>query len=262
VLTPFITQLTGMSLKIYSTLIFSFTIISQLLTAQCTENNAAGCSCPTPGSTNCLLLPDILAGKKTLNSTTGWTEYNQMISNVNKGLLRLDVSTPNVGWGPLEVSPTNDYVCGTDTLRNFFPPPNFLCPDGSYPKRLIKQKLYQKNGNTFQFVLRDAGWMQFHPAHGHIHIEGWGLYTLRLKDPSVADTLSWPIVNSGVKVSFCLIDLTTCSGALGESRRAFTTCCKASICGPEPGRQRNRTPAPRRGQRRCVFARATGSEGW
>ena len=205
-----------MRLKNYLAIILFCSITAQHAMAQCAETNAAGCSCPTPGTTNCLLLPDILAGKKTLNSATGWTEYNQMITNVNKGLIRLDVSTPNVGWGPLETSPTNDYVCGTDTLRSFFPPSNFLCPDGSYPKRLIKQKLYQKVGNTFQFVLRDAGWMQFHPAHGHIHIEGWGLYTLRLKDASVADTLQWPIVNSGVKVSFCLIDLTTCSGALGD----------------------------------------------
>ena len=58
--------------------------------------------------------------------------------------------------------------------------------------------------------------MQYHPAHGHLHIDGWGLYTLRLKDPSVADTLQWPIVSSGIKVSFCLIDLTTCSGTLGD----------------------------------------------
>ena len=205
-----------MRIKIYAATILFFTTISQQANAQCTETNAAGCSCPTVGATNCLLLPDIIAGKKTLNSTTGWTEYNQMITNVNKGLIRLDVSTPNVGWGTLEISPTNDYVCGIDTLRNFFPPPGFLCPDGSYPKRLIKQKLYNKAGNTFQFIFRDAGWMQFHPAHGHLHIDGWGIYTLRLKDVSVTDTLQWPIVSSGVKVSFCLIDLTTCSGALGD----------------------------------------------
>lgn len=184
--------------------------------SQCTETNPAGCSCPTPGATNCLLLPDIIAGKKTLNSTTGWTEYNQFITDVNKGLIRLDVATPNVGWGALEISPTNDYICGTDTLRNFFPPANYLCPNGDYPKRLIKQKLYNKVGNTFQFIYRDAGYMQYHPAHGHLHIDGWGLYTLRLKDPSVADTLQWPIVSSGIKVSFCLIDLTTCSGTLGD----------------------------------------------
>src|SRR5687767_3788643 len=144
--------------------------------AQCSTSNPAGCSCPG-GGTNCLLIPDIIAGKASLNTTTGWTEYPQSAAALNKGLLRIDVSTPNVGWGPLEVISTDDYVCGIDTLRNFFPPSGFLCPDGSYPKRLIKQRLYQKNGNSFQFIDRNAGWMVYHPAHGHIHIEGWGLYT-------------------------------------------------------------------------------------
>jgi Secretion system C-terminal sorting domain/Ig-like domain CHU_C associated/Lysyl oxidase len=184
--------------------------------AQCSTTNPAGCSCPIPGQTNCQLLPDIIAGKRTLNSTTGWTEYPQSAGAPNKGLLRIDVSTPNIGWGPVETISTNTYVCGNDTMYNFFPPPGFLCPDGSYPKRLIKQRIYNKVGNTLQFTDRDAGWMVYHPSHGHIHIEGWGLYTLRLRDVSIADTLQWPVVNSGVKTSFCLIDLTTCSGALGD----------------------------------------------
>jgi len=192
-----------------------FTLPAVRLTAQCSTSNPGGCSCPG-GGTSCLLLPDIIAGKRTLNSTTGWSEYGQSAGAPNKGLLRIDVSTPNVGWGPLEAIPTNDYVCGTDTLRNFFPPSGFLCPDGSYPKRLINQRLYQKNGNSFQYVDRVAGWMIYHPSHGHVHIEGWGLYTLRLRGAGMVDTLQFPIVNSGIKVSFCLIDLTTCSGALGD----------------------------------------------
>ena len=183
---------------------------------QCTENNAAGCACPTPGATNCLLLPDIIAGKYSLNSSKGWTEYGQVIGGVNKGLIRLDVATPNVGWGPLQTQPTNDYICGKDTLHNFFPTTSFLCPDGSYPKRLTQQKLYQKVGNTFQFILRDAGYMQYHPSHGHVHVDDWGHYKLRFRDPSVADTLKWPVVTSGIKVSFCLIDYTTCSGSPGD----------------------------------------------
>jgi hypothetical protein len=182
----------------------------------CTVANPGGCSCPTAGATDCNLIPDIIAGKHSLNDNTGWFEFNQLINDENKGLLRVDVSTPNVGWGPMEVSPTNDYICGGDTLRDFFPAPNFLCPDGGFPKRLINQRIYHKVGNTFQFILRPAGFMQYHPSHGHIHLDGWGLYTLRLRDVSVADTLQWPIVNSGVKVSFCLIDLTTCSGSQGD----------------------------------------------
>ncbi|HQW44288.1 MAG: hypothetical protein IPF69_07610 [Chitinophagaceae bacterium] len=187
--------------------------------AQCSTGNPAGCSCPG-GGTTCLLLPDITAGKTSLNATTGWTEYTQAAGSPNKGLLRLDVSTPNIGWGPVETVSTNNYLCGTDTLFDFVPPSGFLCPDGSFPKRLIKQRLYQKNGNSFQFIDRDAGWMVYHPSHGHIHIEGWGLYTLRLRDLTITDTLQWPVVNSGVKVSFCLIDLTTCSGSPGDCRDA------------------------------------------
>ncbi len=185
-------------------------------TAICNNGNASGCGCPDESATDCYLLPDILAGKRTLNATRGWTEYNQLINGVNKGLIRLDVSTPNVGFGPMEIMPTNDYICGTDTLRNFFPSGSFLCPDGSFPKRLINQRIYHKVNDHFEYLLRPAGYMQYHPAHGHIHIDGWGLYTLRLKDNSIADTLKWPIVNSGIKVSFCLIDLTTCTGALGD----------------------------------------------
>ncbi len=201
---------------VHALLLLTAVFFTETIHAQCSSTNPAGCACPTPGATNCLLLPDIIAGKRTLNSTAGWTEYSQSATSPNKGLLRIDVATPNIGWGPLEVISTDNYVCGVDTLFNFFPPANFLCPDGSYPKRLIKQRLYQKNGSAFQYIDRDAGWMQYHPAHGHIHIDGWGLYTLRLKDASVADTLQWPVVNSGIKVSFCLIDITTCSGSLGD----------------------------------------------
>lgn len=196
----------------------TFSICAKIATPSviCSSTNAGGCSCPTPGATDCVLLPDITAGKRSLNDNTGWTEYNQLITDQNKGLLRVDVSTPNIGWGPMEVSPTNDYICGNDTLRDFFPSSSFMCPDGSFPKRLINQRLYHKVGNTFEYILRPAGYMQYHPSHGHIHLDGWGLYTLRLRDVSVTDTLKWPIVNSGIKVSFCLIDLSTCSGTLGD----------------------------------------------
>lgn len=196
----------------------TFSICAKIpsVTGNCSTTNAGGCSCPTPGATDCLLLPDILAGKHSLNDNNGWFEFGQLLTTPDKGLLRVDVSTPNVGWGPMEVTPTNDYICGNDTLRDFFPSPAFMCPDGSFPKRLINQRIYHKVGNTFEYVLRPAGYMQYHPSHGHIHLDSWGLYTLRLRDVSVADTLQWPIVNSGIKVSFCLIDLTTCTGSNGD----------------------------------------------
>lgn len=196
----------------------SFSICAKVMNPpnNCALNNPGGCSCPTPGSTDCQLLPDIIAGKHSLNDNNGWFEFSQLAAAPDKGLLRLDVATANVGWGPMEVIPTNDYLCGTDTLHNFFPPSNFQCPNGQQVRRLINQKVYHKVGNTFQFELRPAGFMIYHPTHGHIHMDDWGLYTLRLRDASVADTLQWPIVNSGIKVSFCLLDLTTCTGSGGD----------------------------------------------
>jgi hypothetical protein len=189
---------------------------SQATHAQCSIANPNACFCPTANSTNCLLLPDISAGKATLNSFAGWTEYGHTNNGNNNGLIRIDVSTPNVGWGPLDVFPTNDYVCGTDTFRNFTPPAGWICPDGSFAKRLIKQKLYTKNGATFVYSDRPAGWMAYHPTHGHIHVDNWGDYSIRMANPTIADTTQWPIVADGQKQSFCLIDLTTCSGAMGD----------------------------------------------
>src|SRR5688572_14812613 len=116
--------------------------------AQMNTTDQVTAVCPPPGGGDCILLPDIIAGKKTLNTTNGWSEYSQLVTGVNRGLLRIDVSSPNVGWGPLEVVSRNDYLCGTDTLFNFFPPSNFLCPDGSYPKRLIRQNVYTLVGGV------------------------------------------------------------------------------------------------------------------
>lgn len=199
---------------------FEICVRDQGASGNCSATNPGGCACPTPGSTDCILLPDILAGKATLNDSTGYSEYSQLVNGVNKGLLRIDVSTPNVGWGPMDVRSTNDYVCGTDTLRNFNPASNFLCPDGSFPKRLINQRIFKKTPAGFEYIIRPAGWMTFHPSHGHIHVNDWGEYTLRLRDTSIADTLQWPIVNSGLKVSFCLVDLSTCSARAGDCRDA------------------------------------------
>lgn len=195
---------------------FACILAGIFLSGSVIAQNQTEAFCPPPGGGDCILLPDIIAGKKSLNSANGWSEYSQLVTGLNRGLLRIDVATPNVGWGPLEAVSTNNYVCGTDTLFNFFPPPTFLCPDGSYPKRLIKQNVYRVVGGVTSFTPRDAGWMQYHPSHGHIHIEGWGFYSIRLKDPSIADTLQWPTVSKGIKVSFCLIDLTTCSSSLGD----------------------------------------------
>ena len=178
--------------------------------AQCTTTNATGCQCETPGSTNCDLLPDIIAARPPLlvSGSYGIIEYSQSGNGSNNGRLRISVSTPNIGHGPLEIRTTNTYICGTDTITGTAPT---TCPNtGLPPRQLIKQRVYHKTGNTMTYYDRDAGSMTYHPTHGHMHVDNWGDFTLRTQtnDPN---PLNWPIVGSGAKLAFCLMDYGSCS---------------------------------------------------
>jgi subtilisin-like proprotein convertase family protein len=180
------------------------------VSGQCTTTNATSCVCKTAGSTNCDLLPDIIVGRPPLlaSGTNGVIEYSQTGNGAENGRLRVSVSTPNIGHGPLEIRTTNTYICGTDTITGTAPA---TCPNtGLPPKQLIKQRIYQKNGNAMTFYDRNAGSMTYHPSHGHMHVDDWGIYTLRSQstDPN---PLNWPIVGTGAKLAFCLMDYGSCS---------------------------------------------------
>jgi subtilisin-like proprotein convertase family protein len=126
----------------------------------------------------------------------------------NDGRLRVSVSTPNVGFGPLEVRSTTTAICGTDTFYNVAS--TFTCPNGQPLKTILNQRIYQKNGNTMTSYNRYAGTMTYHPSHGHMHVDDWGIYTLRnaTADPN---PLNWPVIGTGSKLAFCLMDYGSCS---------------------------------------------------
>jgi len=158
----------------------------------CTVNDATGCVCED-GSTDCLLLPNIKIAYDVLVDPDVNPEY--------PGVLRVSVSTPNVGHGPLRVIATNNFVCGTDTLWNS----NItVCPDGSTPSQLVQQRIYKKEGNNMSYIDRWAGTMTYHPTHNHSHFDEWGIYTLRIPDPNEPDPLKWTIIGEGSKLGFCL----------------------------------------------------------
>lgn len=167
---------------------------------QCTTTNATSCDC-LDGSTDCDLLPDITASWQLLS------EPDETIES--PGLLELSVGTPNIGHGPLRVLPTDNYVCGTDTINS--PGGLDACPDGSLPHQIIQQRIYHKNGSTMTYWDRDAGTMTYHPTHGHFHTDNWGIYTLRKPVDGVTDPLLWPIIGYGTKMGFCLMDLANCA---------------------------------------------------
>ncbi len=176
--------------------------------AQCTTGNATSCQCKD-GSTNCDLLPNITIGDEPLLAAgyNGVIEYSQTGNGVENGRLRVSVSTPNIGYGPLTVRASSIYLCGTDT---FFSNPG-TCPDGSSPRNLIYQRVYHKNGNTMSYTDRPAGSMTYHPTHNHMHVDDWGIYTLRKRDTLQPNPLLWPIIGNGAKLGFCLMDYGTCS---------------------------------------------------
>jgi hypothetical protein len=92
----------------------------------------------------------------------------------------------------------------------------FTCPNGfQNPKQLITQRIYKKDGNAMSYVDHYAGSVTYHPSHGHNHVDDWAVMTLRIptSDPN---PLSWPIVGTGAKIGFCLMDYGQC-GSTGST---------------------------------------------
>jgi len=179
------------------------TIIAQV----CTTNDASGCVCPE-GSQQCDLLPDIAISVDLLEDESHLYEQ--------PGQLEISVSTPNIGYGPLRVEPSNLYVCGLDTFVHDLTT-SFICPDGSEPKNLIYQRVYRKEGDLMTSYMRNAGAMTYHPDHNHMHVDDWGYYTIRKQVPGLLPT-DWPIVGNGVKLGFCLMDYGSCGQYNGYCR--------------------------------------------
>jgi len=207
--------------RLFTSLLFLLGI--QVANAQCTTTNATSCVCED-GTSNCLLLPDITASWKGI-SNGGFTEYPQSGAGTNytgqgpdDGRLRVTGSTPNIGHGSFTVrgqdnSGNRTFLCGNDTVFNVPSSGAFTCPNGYLnPKQLITQRIYKKQGNAMTYVDRYAGSVTYHPAHGHNHVDDWAVMTLRIQT-SDPNPLNWPIVGTGAKIGFCLMDYGQCGTA-------------------------------------------------
>jgi subtilisin-like proprotein convertase family protein len=166
----------------------------------CSAGNPGGCHCPDGVSTACELLPDMTSSALCIQNDH--TEYPGHITLAN--------ATPNIGYGPLEIHGTGDCYC--DTVQ--VPCSTSICPDGSDPRELITQRVYQRNNNAMYHYDRPAGTMSFHPSHGHVHVDNWAEFTLR-RATSDLDARTWPVIGEGTKVSFCLVNLGDCDSDPG-----------------------------------------------
>jgi subtilisin-like proprotein convertase family protein len=166
----------------------------------CGLSNGMACLCPD-GTQICDLLPDMTASALIIQNNH--TEY--------PGYITLSNATPNIGWGPMEIHGSDSCYCGTVLV----PCATVTCPDGSYPKQKLVQTIYHKNNGTITSsnVLTNSV-MSYHPTHGHIHVDNWAAFSLR-KATSNPDATTWPIVSTGTKVSFCLINLGDCTSNNG-----------------------------------------------
>lgn len=191
-----------------------FMSVPVMLRSQCTTTNATSCQCPAGQGTNCDLLPDM---------TTSWYAALNYLSGPNEeaGRIYVTSSTPNIGYGPLEVRgvDVNGYrrfVCGLDTFVVYDPSASqqFACPNGGTAKQLTTQRIFHKNGNAMTSMERvmPQG-MTYHPTHGHTHYDQWGIFSLRMQEAGVSDPRQWPVVAEGYKLGFCLMDYHSCNAS-------------------------------------------------
>ncbi|MCX6290615.1 MAG: T9SS type A sorting domain-containing protein [Bacteroidetes bacterium] len=197
-------------------LLFFFCFLSVVAFCQCTITNATSCVCPD-GSSDCDLLPDITISWYALQTYNGGPiEFPQTGAGADNGHLRMTGSTPNIGYGPFAVRNIDSvgiyhYVCGTDTFSSSSG--TFNCPNGAIAKQILYQRIYHKSGNNMTHRDRIAGAMT--PG---MHVDDWGIMTLRIQDPAQPDPRNWSIVGTGHKQSFCLMDYGSCSTYNGHCR--------------------------------------------
>jgi subtilisin-like proprotein convertase family protein len=165
----------------------------------CSQTNPGGCACPD-GSNNCDLLPDMTASAACIIG-----DHQEFANNIT-----LANATPNIGWGPLEIHGINQCYC--DTVQ--VPCSTTLCPDSTAPKQLVNQRVYHRTGNVMTYYDRPAGTMTYHPSHGHTHVDGWAHFSLRRSTPN-PDASTWPIIGTGTKQSYCLVNLGDCTSDYG-----------------------------------------------
>ncbi len=225
--------------KFYA-LFFAFFVGISFSYAQCTTENSIGCECKDSDEIACDLLPDITVSWQwgigdyeefppgeglqsgEINYPDNWFEITPEVEAM--GRIRVGARTPNIGSGPLNLRGADKdgyrwmicYDSGVaDTFSVYDPDWNeeSYCPDGSTPKHISIQRVYQKKADgSMGFYEVMVGTMEYHPAHGHMHFNEWTIMSLRIPDPNnMENPLEWEVVGDGAKVGFCVMDLGNCS---------------------------------------------------
>jgi hypothetical protein len=122
----------------------------------------------------------------------------QLVNSHKRELLRFSNGIANTGDGPWQMRPV-------------FPQPGTLGTQDAV------QEILDADGDVV--LTKVVSRFEFHPEHGHWHIEGVALYEIR------AGSLSGPIVGANSrKTTFCLIDWYTLEGNSPQTERTYFEC--------------------------------------
>lgn len=176
----------------------------------CSFDEPGGCGCggnATAQAAGCALLPDLIILPKF--TTTQIKEYPKDDPNY-PGQLRFAASIANIGDGPMETWGKREWFCNGKRVDS-----TLRCPDGSYARQRIYQRIYQKKDTSLTWVDREAGTNYYDdkPGHNHFHVDDWVEFRLvkllsRGKRPPVRQ-----LIAKGRKVSYCLFDSGICNNA-------------------------------------------------
>ena len=163
-----------------------------IVTSRCDLAHIALCKCAN-GKKSGELLPDMIivpAFTRNQIHEYAWDDP------IYPGQLRLAATIANIGYGPLEIKGTKEWICGGQRVDS-----SQQCPDGSMSRLRVKQRVYSKQNDSLTYKEYDAGTMYFEnkPGHNHYHVDDWVEFRLikKMNGKRV-------IVARGRKVSYCL----------------------------------------------------------
>ncbi len=169
----------------------------------CELENINDCECPDPSMQDCQLLPDLMVLE---NNTRNHIQYFPSTDEQYPNQLRFSASMANIGHGPLEVRPINEYFCDGRLIAD----PS-ECSEGRLTQT-ISQYIYHKKGDSFSIDSAKANSWYFDTqrGHNHYHVEDWTDFRLLRKKWWTNDPEKWKVIAESSKVSYCLMDSNLC----------------------------------------------------
>jgi len=153
------------------------------------------------------LLPDlILSTSLTMNHITYFPKDSDEKEYRNQ--LRFAAAMANIGLGPLEITGDGIWSCGNKVGSRTEP-----CPDGSYPRQRVYQKIYKIDQDTIETISNPGGTLYYdtQPGHNHYHADHWVRYSLLKKKWWCRNPKKWKVISTSDKVSYCLYDNKVCT---------------------------------------------------